>query len=387
MSLGTYTALPVLARELMAHHRGDRAARLFRLARRRVHARLRRDVPTMRQLTATRRGIVWREAPVPALEQPSAALVRPVAVASCDADHLAARGEGFPLPLALGHECVADVVEVGTDVRAIQPGERVIVPFQISCGHCPACRDGRSASCLGVPPLSMYGFGIVGGAWGGALADLMLVPFADHMLVPVPSGIDPAAVASVADNVVDGWRHVAPHLAERPGAAVLVIVEGAPSIALYAVQAALALGAGSVHFMSRDQDLLQHAERLGAQPVSDRGRRARRRFPIVVDATGTAAGLRDALHRTERDGHCSSVGPLRASANVRTPTYGMYMHNATLHIGRAHVREGIPEVLDLVRTGALDPRSVTTMHADWSDAAAAFEEHVARRGTKLVVSR
>jgi alcohol dehydrogenase len=65
----------------------------------------------------------------------------------------------------------------------------------------------------------------------------------------------------------------------------------------------------------------------------------------------------------------------------------MYMHNATLHIGRAHAREGIPEVLDLVRTGALDPRSVTTMHADWSDAAAAFEEHVARRGTKLVVSR
>ena len=58
----------------------------------------------------------------------------------------------------------------------------------------------------------MYGFGIAGGLWGGVIADQLAVPFADAMLVPLPDGIDVVAAASVADNVSDGYRHVAPHL-------------------------------------------------------------------------------------------------------------------------------------------------------------------------------
>lgn len=73
----------------------------------------------------------------------------------------------------------------------------------------------------------MYGFGVGGGHWGGAVSDQLAVPFAEAMLVPLPEGIDPAAAASVADNVSDGYRHVGPHLPETlrrdPGADVLIV--------------------------------------------------------------------------------------------------------------------------------------------------------------------
>ena len=68
--------------------------------------------------------------------------------------------------------------------------------------------------------------------------------------------LDPAALASVSDNVPDGYRAVAPHLAARPGSEVLVVSHGMPSIPLYAVQAARALGAAAVHFASADRESL-----------------------------------------------------------------------------------------------------------------------------------
>ena len=88
----------------------------------------------------------WREAPEPALTSDGAALVRPRAVATCDLDALIIEGGSpFPPPFPIGHECVAEVVEVGDAVTSIAPGELVSVPFQISCGTCRACLEGRSA--------------------------------------------------------------------------------------------------------------------------------------------------------------------------------------------------------------------------------------------------
>lgn len=77
-----------------------------------------------------------------------------------------------------------------------------------------------------MPPLSIFGFGVGGGHWGGAFADQLTVPFADAMLTPLPYNLDPVAAASVADNVCDGYRHVAPFLPDLlqrdPGAEVLI---------------------------------------------------------------------------------------------------------------------------------------------------------------------
>jgi D-arabinose 1-dehydrogenase-like Zn-dependent alcohol dehydrogenase len=106
---------------------------------------------------------------------------------------LALGGTPFLLPLHFGHECVAEVLSVGERVATVKPGDRVVVPFQISCGSCGACRAGLTANCEAVPPVSMYGFGVGGGHWGGAVSDELAVPYADGMLVPLPSGVQPAA--------------------------------------------------------------------------------------------------------------------------------------------------------------------------------------------------
>jgi len=132
----------------------------------------------------------WREAPPPRLSSDAAALVRPVAVATCDLDAIIIGGASpFPAPFPIGHECVAQVIEVGDAVADIAPGQLVSVPFQISCGSCESCRRGRSGNCRGVAFMSTYGFGPEVQRWGGFLSDLVCVPYADHMLVPVPSGL------------------------------------------------------------------------------------------------------------------------------------------------------------------------------------------------------
>jgi alcohol dehydrogenase len=133
----------------------------------------------------------------------------------------------FPLPMHFGHECVAEVLAVGEAVATINLGDRVVVPFQISCGRCARCQCGLTATCESMPPMSMYGFGLGGGHWGGVVCDQLAVPYADGMLVPLTAAHDPAAAASVADNVSDAYRHVVPHLPgllARDAAAELIVV-------------------------------------------------------------------------------------------------------------------------------------------------------------------
>src|SRR5919197_1465677 len=189
----------------------------------------------MRQLTLTeQRTLEWWDVPEPKLESERDALVKPVAVAACDLDARIISGEApIPAPVALGHELVAEVVDAG-DQAGASPGNVVVVPFQISCGDCARCKAGQTGMCESVPRRSMYGFGALGGLnWGGALSDLVRVPFADHMLVPLPPGVDPVAVASGRDNLPDAWRTGAPGIKE--GDSVLAAelraepIEGVPS--------------------------------------------------------------------------------------------------------------------------------------------------------------
>jgi len=108
----------------------------------------------MRQLTMTAdRDVEWWDVPEPALEGDLEALVRPLAVALCDLDQPILRGIApIPGPIAIGHEGVAEVVDVGDSVRGVVPGDRVVVPFQISCGGCERCRRGQTGDCHSVRP-------------------------------------------------------------------------------------------------------------------------------------------------------------------------------------------------------------------------------------------
>ncbi|MCO8129439.1 alcohol dehydrogenase catalytic domain-containing protein [Acidimicrobiia bacterium EGI L10123] len=326
----------------------------------------------------------WEDVAAPVLTSPRQALVRPLAVATCDLDIAALTGR-FPLagPYAFGHEGVAEVTVVGDAVTTVAPGDQVVVPFQISCGDCPPCRQSRTGNCTGYPPLSTYGLGAMGGhQWGGLLADLALVPDADAMLVPLPAGIDPEAVASASDNIPDGWRCVGPQLARSPGADVLVVggSSGPSSIGLYAAGIAVALGAGRVVYLDEDADRLDIATTLGAEAMEGPPPSKVGSFPITVDASGSEIGLRCALNSTAFDGQCTSPSVYLDDPTV--PMFSMYSRCCTLHTGRVHARAAIPQVLDLVARG-FDPSVVTSSVAMWSDAAEALLD----APMKLVVRR
>lgn len=340
------------------------------------------------------------------------ALVRPLAVARCDLDAAILRGEApfrgrllhrlrehlpeaigqrglfknapFKGPFPFGHECVGEIVEVGDGVRTVRPGQRVVVPFQISCGACAPCRRGLTSSCTGVAPRSMYGFGDLGGKqWGGALSDLLRVPFAEAMLVPVPAGLELAALASAADNIPDGWRTVGPHLRDAPRANVLVVGGWAASIGLYAAGCAVALGAGQVDYVDSDAARLAIAAKLGATP--------RRREPdmhrlgpyrITVDASAEPRGLALALRSTEPGGVCTSVG-IYFSRATPMPLREMYGSGVTFITGRANARACLCDVLGLAECGRLHPELVNGRVARWDDAVEALFDPCA----KVVITR
>ncbi|MFN2617820.1 MAG: zinc-binding dehydrogenase, partial [Thermoleophilaceae bacterium] len=292
-------------------------------------------------------------------------------------------------PFPLGHECVAEVVDVGESVKAVAPGDTVVVSFQICCGTCAACTAGRTGSCTSVPAGSAYGMRPLGGDWGGTLADLVRVPFADAMLVPLPEGVDPVAVASAADNVPDGFRTVAGPLAADPGADVLVTGGLARSVGLFAVASAKALGAGRIAYADFDEGRLERAAALGAEPLTippgDDGAPAwpKRlgRFPITVDASGDHAGLHATIRSTARDGICTSVA-VYFEPVTPLPMLEMYTRCCTLHTGRVHARALIPDVLDLVAAGRLDPSAVTSAVVGFDDAGDAMADPP----TKLVLT-
>jgi alcohol dehydrogenase len=365
----------------------------------------------MRQLTVVgRNALEWREVPEPELGSADAVLVRPFAVARCDADiglirGLAARGfrwgkllrqldpdvphvfgsAPFRAPFPLGHECVAEVMSCGENVRAFRRGDRVIVPFQISCGSCMNCADNLTAHCRSVPAFSMYGG--VGGkndGWGGALSDCVRVPFGDTMLVPLPDGVDAASVASASDNLPDGWRAVAPALAEKPGARVLVVGGGVKSIGLYAAAIAVALGSERVDYLDRNPGRLGLAKRVGANPIEGSYLRAENSatHAIVVDASNDERGLGFALRATAAGGVCTTVG-IFPRKSTGLPMMRMYSRGLTLRTGVTNARPAIPAILELVRTGRFQPELITTTRASWEEAPDAFMSN----STKVVVTR
>jgi threonine dehydrogenase-like Zn-dependent dehydrogenase len=327
----------------------------------------------------------WQEVPAPKLDSDRAALVRPLAVATCDLDALIIAGESpFPAPFPIGHECVAEVIDVGDDVRAVKPGQRVSVPFQISCGDCPACLRGRTGNCQSEGPMSTYGFGPAVHRWGGFLSDCVLVPFADHMLVTVPDGLAPAAVASASDNISDAWRSVGPALAEEPHAPVLVVGgAGAGSIGLYAVAIALALGSEAVTYADLDEGRLEVARSLGAHTLEVPWPERVGPFPITVDANATQEGIMLALRSTAPDGICTS-NTIYFGEQPRLPLLEMYVKIVTFKTGRVHARPIMPEVLELARQGAFRPELITTRVVQWPDAPAAL---ATGDWTKLVLER
>lgn len=336
----------------------------------------------MRQLTFVEPGkLDWREVVEPRIEGDVEAIVRPVAVATCDLDLALVRGTApAGREFAFGHEGVAEVVEVGDDVRTVAPGTLVSVPFQISCGQCSRCARGQTGNCESVDFLSTYGLPL-GPDNGGFVSDSVRVPFADAMLVPVPEGIEPAQVASLSDNIPDAWRTVGPQLESEPGARVLVC-GGAGSIPLYAVALAIAKGAERVDFVGGRPHERQTAERLGANLLDEEFPKRLGPYPITVAGSPEHAGLACALRSTDKDGVCTAIA-IFFEPETAVPLLEMYTQGIRFHTGRCHARPAMEPILELIRADKFAPERVTHETAEWDDAA----EAVAGHSGKLVITR
>ncbi len=366
---------------------------------------------TVRELLFRRSGLLeWGERPAPALREGTDAIVRPFLAGRCDGDTLPihrpvsramqagmALGAVDPVvgsicgrvpfrgPFAIGHECVAEVLRVGADVRGLAPGDRVVVPWSVSCGTCARCRRGLTSKCSTTArsTLAAYGFGPASGDWGGMVTDALRVPFADHMLVPVPDGVPSERVAAASDNLADAWRTVAGPQAERPGGTVLVLGGGARSIGLYAAGLAVALGAREVDYFDDAPSRRAIAEAFGARARPMEGARPRRGgYDVAVEATSGTRGLQRAVRALAPGGVCTAVGYYVAPA-TRVPLMHMYATDATLRLGVSHPRAVLEELLAFVARTGFEAERVTTVTADWEQAARAY----ARRATKVVLRR
>lgn len=342
----------------------------------------------MRQLVFDgSRKVVWRDVAAPMLGSRTGAIVEPVAVSTCDMDAVALSGLiRFRTGTPLGHEGVGRVLEVGDKVVGVTPGDLVVIPWQISCGSCHRCLRGQDTYCENVPPGSCYGWGPHVDRWGGFFADRIDVPFADHMLVPLPAGMSPTQASGLSDNLVDAWRSVVPPLRETGGGRVLVIgsgLEDGGSIGIYAVGFAVDAEASEVVFVSPHTGHRAMATALGATSVSSIGTEEFGAFDVMVDSSGTAQGLTDAIAAGGPHSVCTcTAGAVHRGQPPAVPVYEMYMNNISLRTGWVNTRSLLEQPMARIAAGAFDPTWIGSVHS-FDDAEAAFTEPF----TKLIFTR
>lgn len=310
--------------------------------------------------------VEWRDVPDPRLLSAVEAIVRPLVIGRCDLDVGYLKGL---MPMAsgeaIGHEVIAEVVEIGEAVRAFKPGDRVVVPAQISCGICRNCRRGFTGRCQSVPFAASYGMGRDGG-FGSLAADLARVPFADAMLFPLPKGADPKDWIGFTDMAQDAWRAVGPYLTERPCARVLVI-GGLPSvISIYAAGIAVALGAGAVDFYDSDKQRLAEAGKFGATPVDRANAEPEGLYEIVVDSHFDPGSLLEASRFCEPEGII--VGVTAHVEPAAVPLLEMYHKGVTYRTGRPNCRAHMGEVACLCERGVFKPQLISTEMYDFDEA-------------------
>lgn len=374
----------------------------------------------IKELTLVKKNkLEWREKDEPSLQHPKEAIIRPFVASRCDGDsiflfHNFTRAirlgvnihfldqkvldvfgtKPFAPPFCVGHECIGEVVEVGEDVCQFRKGQVVIVPWAISCGICHICNTGIPSNCNNTGDnklLSAYGFGPGTGPWGGAVSDLLRVPFADSMLIELPSDLNPYHCSSLSDNIADAYRTVGPQLKKVPNAPVLIMGGAARSIGLYAASLAVALGASRVDYVDVSDTRLALAQKVGANPVKISTGTSLKKlatsllkggYPITVDASGSVEKLNFAIRMLSCGGTCTSTA-FYFKKESPLPLWEMYSKSANFHIGLSHPRRDIPEILPILQSGKFKPQQITTLMASWNDAPQAYLE----KTTKLVLRR
>jgi threonine dehydrogenase-like Zn-dependent dehydrogenase len=302
----------------------------------------------------------WREEPDPLIAAPSDALVRPIAVSTCDLDQAIIHGSvpGSEQPFAIGHEGVGEVIEVGGAVTSVRPGDIVAIAYHVSCGRCDRCADALPLFCRETAADALAVFGLpIGADYGGLFSELIRVPFADHSLVRVPPNVSAVDAVSVGDNLTDAWRAVVPHLTRSPGADVLIMSEG--SIGLFAADIARAYGAGRVRYVDPDPKRRALAKRFGADsaPPADFSS-DEHEYAVSLVTHPDRAALHGALLATAPGGHCENLG--FHFRDVELPLLAMHLKCLHFRSSLSNARSYMPAVLELLSSGRITPGLVAT---------------------------
>jgi threonine dehydrogenase-like Zn-dependent dehydrogenase len=285
----------------------------------------------MRSLWFVRQGHVeWRDVPAPRLNGALEALVAPIAASSCDIDrYIVSHPSRFKEPFAIGHNGVAQVVEIGDEVKSVRPGDIVAVAWHISCGRCDRCKRGLLAHCRQSAPGTSYGLP-TGERWGGLFDDLVRVPYADAMLHPLPKALDPVEFVATSDNLTQGYAAVAPHVKAGRNR---ILVFGWGINGLYAVAFARALGAREITYIDDNPTNRVTAIGLGAAALPGPPEPGIGPFDLVVDASLDPAWLRGA-----GTGRCHRM---HRSCERRRPA-GLAMVRQGRHAPLRHLQHGSP---------------------------------------------
>jgi threonine dehydrogenase-like Zn-dependent dehydrogenase len=290
----------------------------------------------------------------PGIVAPTDAIVRLSATCICGSDLWDYRGvNAVPEPRPIGHEYCGVVEEVGGAVRSIKRGQFVIGSFFASDNSCPHCRAGYQTSCQHRELVS------------GAQAPFLRVPLADGTLVATPEKPPAELVPSllaVSDVLGTGW--FAAEAAEvKPGGTVVVVGDGA--VGLLGVLAAKHRGAERIIAMSRHGARQKLAREFGATDVvSERGDAGVARIreltrgvgaDSVLECVGTQESMQQALRATRPGG---AVGYVGVPHGVALDGQKLFFAHVHLHGGPAPVRRYLPELIELVWNGTLNPGKV-----------------------------
>ena len=325
------------------------------------------------------------EVPEPTIEHPADALVRITRACICGSDlHIRTAGEqfGFEPGQRIGHEFLGTVEAVGADVNALAVGDRVLASAGVSCGHCDHCHDGHEYGCSS---MSMFGWAprvwTHGGPVQGGQSELARVPLADWVLKPMPEALagpeHESTLLPLTDVMSTGWHGLVSG-GFQSGQRAVVIGDGA--VGLSAVHGAAAKGADQVICVGHHADRLAVAERLGATTIidsSDQEEIAERvgeltagdGAHVVVDSVSNTSSMATA-HATVRTG--GTIACLGMDHFMgKTPEvnwYDQFVRNITITGGLIPMGRYIPELLDEVQAGRMDPAPVLSHSFDLSEA-------------------
>jgi threonine dehydrogenase-like Zn-dependent dehydrogenase len=323
----------------------------------------------------------FEERDAPTIIEPTDALIRISATCVCGSDLWDYRGiNPVAQPTPMGHEYCGIVEEVGRAVTTIKPGQFVIGSFFASDNTCPNCRAGYQSSCQHRAFV------------GGAQAPLLRVPLADGTLVATPDvpseDLIPSLLA-LSDVMGTGWFAAdAAHV--QPGTTVTVVGDGA--VGLLAALSATQMGAGRVIAMSRHESRQRLAREFGATDiVTERGDEGVARIKeltngigadAVLECVGTQESMMQAIRSTRPGG---SVGCVGVPHGVELDGQALFFAHVHLHGGPAPVRRFLPELIDLVWNGKINPGKVFDLTLPLDQVAEGYRAMDSRRAIKTLL--